>query len=476
MTAAVDAARLWRFAVEQGPGKRLLGEQRPIDDTVPTSSCLPPPFAHGGTGVPLPTGTAELLDRVPFGRAGERPADPLGHALAGALGLQRREPGPAGADHRAMPSGRGRYPVHAFVAHEDVLRYLDVYRHALVDVPAAARAGTGGGSTVLLAARYTDLPANYGRLRLAVCEIELGVALRAVCALGEAVGLTARVTVTGRRLARRGRLLAAAGAGHWSMPVALELADAPVQRSVPLDGGGGDGAGGAAGAGALLRADPGLAELLALRGLRAAAPPPARGGAIRGAPAAAGAAPRPGAPSWAAVLWARSAGRAPGGRYGMSLVPAPVPAEVLADLLGWYRVPFPDAAVRAVAGAVRTTVVPAGDPVLRELEAGFGRPSSPTTDLGLRHAGAVVVQSVDLRALIDRFGPVGWALLQLHCGWSAHGLCLAAAAHGLVARPARSFDEYVIGPALGLDRREVPVFMTVCGRPRGTAPMLDLRP
>jgi hypothetical protein len=109
------------------------------------------------------------------------------------------------------------------------------------------------------------------------------------------------------------------------------------------------------------------------------------------------------------------------------------------------------------------------------LQPGFGQQPSPNTDSGMRHAAMVWVHSVDVGALLDDFGPSALGLLQLCLGWSVHGLCLAAAAHGLVARPARSFVEYHVQPLFGLRREETPVFMTVCGTSRFTEPMLDLR-
>jgi hypothetical protein len=202
--------------------------------------------------------------------------------------------------------------------------------------------------------------------------------------------------------------------------------------------------------------------------------------------------------SWSDVLWRRSAGRVSGGRYGFALRPAPVPRGTLDSLLAWAAVPAPDVALTAVGRQVRTTLVlkaiegladgvyrlggdgraellRADARTLARLEPGFARPSSPTTDIGLRHAAVFWVHSVATGRLLDEFGPGGLALLNLWCGWTIHGLCLAAAAAGLIARPARSYDEHHIQPLLGLEGEEFPVFTTVCGTPRFTSPMLDLR-
>ena len=53
------------------------------------------------------------------------------------------------------------------------------------------------------------------------------------------------------------------------------------------------------------------------------------------------------------------------------------------------------------------------------------------------------------------FGPGGWTLAQYVCGWMAHGLCLAAAAHGLYARPSRAFDEVLLHPVVGMASGEI---------------------
>jgi hypothetical protein len=85
------------------------------------------------------------------------------------------------------------------------------------------------------------------------------------------------------------------------------------------------------------------------------------------------------------------------------------------------------------------------------------------------------VFSADIDEVLDDFGPAGWPLLQLWCGWAAHGLCTAAAAYGLFARPARSFDEFRMQHAMGLPGEVLPVFSVTCGRARFAEPMLDLR-
>ncbi|MFD0574083.1 hypothetical protein ACFQ0T_38805 [Kitasatospora gansuensis] len=138
---ALTPADVRRFAFRQGPGKAHLGEQHLVDDSAPTTSALPPGWARSATGVPLSLGTHELLAATPYpGPCGPgtvaalEPRDLLGHLLTTAFGLQRREPSHRYADHRSVASGRAKFPVHAFLAQGSAVRYLDVYRHALVDV------------------------------------------------------------------------------------------------------------------------------------------------------------------------------------------------------------------------------------------------------------------------------------------------------------------------------------------------------
>ncbi|MFR9795079.1 hypothetical protein ACL02U_04105 [Streptomyces sp. MS06] len=225
---------------------------------------------------------------------------------------------------------------------------------------------------------------------------------------------------------------------------------------------------------------------------------------IPGAPAGADAAAGrrdgtggPPAPRWDRVLWNRTAGRVPGRLSGFSGRPTRLPEEALREAVAWTRVPPPAEALVEVGRRVRLLVALQGvgdrhtgyhevvdgevrsvrrEPrVMALLQEAFGYPMSPGTDCGLRHASMAWTFAVDVRALLDDLGPVAWSLLNLWCGWTAHGLQLAAAARGLYARPARSYDEFRVQRLAGLDRRTVPVFMTVCGRSRFAEPMLDLR-
>jgi hypothetical protein len=57
----------------------------------------------------------------------------------------------------------------------------------------------------------------------------------------------------------------------------------------------------------------------------------------------------------------------------------------------------------------------------------------------------------------------------------AHGLCLAAAAHGLYARPNRAFDDIALQPVVGMRPGEMVLLSVVSGSSRFREPMLDLR-
>ncbi|MFG2824776.1 hypothetical protein ACGFX4_35760 [Kitasatospora sp. NPDC048365] len=480
---AVSPAEALAFSYRQGPGKRLLGEQRAINDAAPTTAFQPPPDARGGTGTPLPGDLHELLAATPFPAPLHHPADPLGAALATAFGLQRREPDHQFPDHRATASGRARHPVHALLGGPGVRRYLDPYRRALVDLTSPPPRRTADDRTrLVLAARYSDLPAGYGSLRFAVCEAELGVNLRAWAVTAEAFGVPSRLEAGS---APAEQLLTDAGPGHWSAPLSVALTAHRPAPAHPLPGT----PPAPADCARFTADDPDAEDCRALSRCRTSSP----AGPLTGTPAHATA---PG-PSWADVLWRRSAGRVPGRRYGFALRPAPVAEPALRDLLAWAAVPPPDTLLAAIAERIRRTVVLQGVAGLPDgayrlaggrltahrpgpdlparLEPGFGRPDGPDTGIALRHASVLYVHSAEPAALVEEFGPAAPALTAQWCGWAAHGLCLAAAAHGLVARPARSYDEHHLQPLLGLDRKEVPVFMTVCGTPRYTGPLWDLR-
>ena len=510
------------FAYRQGPLRAGLAEQPQVDIAAPTTAGLPPAAARGAAGRPLPPGTHRLLAQArypqpltPGAVLPVPPGDLVGHLLVAAFGLQRREPSNRFNDHRSIASVRSKFPVHVFVSAPDgSSAYLDLYRHALVDLPDAGDAGDAGEAdgglgqllpapgdlTVVLAARFSDLPAQYGRLRCALGLLELGINLRALHIAADLLGVRARLRSDAVVTAAAGRLLAGSGPGAWSPPLVVTLHGVgPLAPSRPLPGAAGPGLPQHEEECALLRQQAGHASVLEaaevtapLAALDCAAAEPVRG--VPDLPTPAADAVRP---DWAETLWNRSAGRAPAAVSGFSARPTVLGGDCLADMLAWLGRPAPGPLLAEVGRRVRCTValqrlagLPTGrytlvegrldpgepDPgLMQRLQDAFGYPLTPATDCGLRHANAMWVFSADLDGILDAFGPAGWSLLQLWCGWASHGLATASAAHGLFARPARSFDEFWLQRAMGLPRGEFPVFTVVCGRSRFAEPMLDLR-
>ena len=533
------------FAYRQGPLRTGLAELTLGSDAGgPTTSTLPPARARGARGRPLPTGTHRLLADAPYPQplpagalAALGPGDLAGHLLVCALGLQRREPSHDYNDHRAMASVRSTFPVHAFVLAPDGSRaYLDVYRHALVDLvdgsddaDDADDSDSGGAEgdlaellpapgdlTVVLAARFTDLPVSYGRLRCTLSLLELGINLRALHTAADLLGVPVRLCSDAALTRAAARLLESGGPGAWSPPLVVTLEGAgplPPSRQLPGRDGSADTEQHARECG-LLREQSGqesvreanavTAPLAALscgtgEPVRSVPDLPEREPAEHRAAGRESAAPDagPARPDWAQTLWNRSAGRTRADLPGFSARPAVLGAAFLRDTLAWLDGPAPGPLLPEVGRRVRTRVVlqrtaglPTGryavtrghvdceqqDPdLMRRFADAFGYPLTPSIDCGLRHANAVWVFAADLDGILGEFGPAGWSLLQLWCGWATHGLTTAAAAHGLFARPARSFGEFWLQRTLELPRSTFPVLILICGRSRFSEPVLDLR-
>jgi hypothetical protein len=496
----MSMAEVGRFAFRQGPGRMRLAAPLEVDDTALTTAWLPPAAARGDGGSPLPLGTHRALAATPYpaGRVAPVPdAERLGHVLVTAFGLQRREPSNRFNDHRVVASVRSKFPVHVFTRAAARLSYLDLYRHALVDVPGAAGDGTGGVE-VLLAARYTDLPTPYGRLRGALADLETGINLRSLYIAAQLYGVRARLALDGTDAAHLAARIRATGPGAWAVPVrvALDGVEPPPPQPLPAAHQPGNQPGEQdAERDTLVEVDArheSLAETMAVARHRYSLTTPV-GAAVPGIPDVTG----PDGTSWATVLWRRSAGRVPDGLHGFSAYPAPVDTACLDACLAWAHGPAPAGILDEVARRMRLDValarvgdLPTGvyrtagcavvsdgtDPaVMHRLQDGFGYPPSPDTDVGVRHAAMVWVWSVDVPALLSDLGPAAWSLAQLWCGWAAHGIGLACAAHGLFARPARAYDEYHVQRVLRLPRPVLPAFMVVSGHARFAEPMLDLR-
>ncbi|MFI1971864.1 hypothetical protein [Streptomyces cinnamoneus] len=498
--AGTEAAE--RFAFLQGLGKELYAPPVAVRPTDHSTSLLPPAHARGARGVALPLGTRHLLSGVPFGEAaGDRAPEPaaarLGHALLAAFGVMRREPHNIYNDHRAVPSVRSKFPVHAFVEQRPGgAWYLDPYRHALVrlDGPAGQEpAGEGDGAAgagrtrIVLAGRVTDFPLPYQRLRSALVLLETGINLRMTMLAAELLGLGPVLAEAGTAAGRTARRLGLDPADGWCPPLVIELDAGPVALSdtalppapslpppspAPVDPAAGEVAG----------------SFLPLSGWDA----PAGHG---GRPSLPHGPVRPGA-SWAEVLSARNSGRAAAGADGFSGRRLERPRAVLDDHLGWAAVPPPPPLPPALAGHIRLSLcaqdvtgvedglyrvtsdglehVRDDGTLMARISAQFGYPRSETMDSGVVEATLVWVFHTDTGRLLSELGPQAWALAQLWCGWVTQGLCLASASHGMYARPARSYDEVTLQTVLDLPACEVPLLMVVCGTARYREPALGL--
>lgn len=199
--------------------------------------------------------------------------------------------------------------------------------------------------------------------------------------------------------------------------------------------------------------------------------------------------------TWAEVLWTRSSGRSPDGVDGFSGRRLRRPEAVLEELRSWASIAPPSALLRKIGAHLSVSVcvqdidgMPTGvyqladepalaradETVMTRISEQFGYPRSPDMDSGMSAATMAWVVHADLSALHGDFGPEAWALAQLCTGWMTQGLCLAAAAHGMYARPARSYDEVTMQTILDLPPAEIPLLMVVVGTSRYREPALGL--
>ncbi|MFF4578081.1 hypothetical protein [Streptomyces sp. NPDC001389] len=483
MTTDTLSRRVLRYAHAQGTGR----SQFPTPAQVAEASGPLPDGAAGADCAPLPHGTTELLERAAFPAGRVAGADRLPErALLAAFGLQRAELTNPYFEHRALPSVRSLFPVHAFLTGEGPARVLDVHRHALAELPGAAR---DGARRILLAGRYTRLPAFYGPLRGTLTELEMGISLRSLAVGLELFGLEGRLS-----LPASGADLTALGLadGEWSWPLAvgLEEASGPGRAPAPPVSGprGGE----------RLRApgpaDPSLDEILSVNRAQAALPledpAPLTPAIPRGAAAGRDL-------SWAEALWERGSGRMPRGLTGMAGRLRRVPEGSLAGAAAWAAVPPAGALLRRVAEHVNVTVAVQatdgfedgvhrlaggrllphrpGPGALAALERDYGYHLAPGNGCDVRHASAVWFCSVRQHDLVAELGPGAWTLAQYVAGWITQGLCLNAAAHGLYARPARAFDGLAVQRPLGLAPDETVLLSVISGTPRFNGLPLDLR-
>jgi nitroreductase len=454
-----------------------------VSEPPPETHVPPPPPASvpDGKHVELPFGTVDLLSRLPFpaGRAtGMSDVDAsLGAVLVTALGVQRHEPDNPFNSHRPYASPRCLFPVSVFAGDGERWRLLDVARHALLEL-ADARGDAPNG--LVLTGQYTRIPRAYKWFRGSLVNLELGIVLRSLGIAAELFAWPARLRLPSNRTGLLGDL-GLSPSWAWSLPLSIEFDESGFtathgeqDRDQP--------------------SDAALADLVRVNRAQDFTEPPAElGPAI----------PRHTTPmsrpvSWAEVMWRRGSGRMPRGLHGMSGYRRRVPASALTDALAWLAVVPPGPVLRAAYHAVTSTVVlqdverhadgvyrALGGAVLphaedataaKRLEAAYGYPLTPGNGCAIRHASMIWFFSVRPRQLMAAFGEGGWSAAQYACGWAAHGLCLAAAAAGLFARPVRAFHEIPAQRILRLDSDEMIVLAVVVGHQRPTAgPVLDLR-
>ncbi|RJK98465.1 hypothetical protein D5H78_04670 [Vallicoccus soli] len=446
----------------------------------PPPEHVPPPAPGGGARAPLPVGAVRHLQAARYPTVGGAPAVPqaLGHALATAFAPLRREPANPYNDHRPYASARCLFPVQAVLADPHRARLLDPARRALVDLPGR---GPGAGEEVLLTGRYAAVPRGYRWFRGSLVDLESGFALRSLALALGLHGVAGRLVLPdGQRDAGVPHALGLPAGEHWSLPLRVQVGAAAgpdparsTARAERVDG------------------DPVLAEVLAAdRAQRSdGVPAPVH----HGVPDGLAARDR----TWADVLWDRTSGRMPRGLHGMAGRRRRVPRAVLDDAARWVAVPPPGTTLAVAHAELRASVavqdveghgdglhvVRDGLPVPVRPEAGlpallerhYGYPASPVNGCDVRHASAVWFLSFRPRAVVDRIGPGGWTSALRAAGWAAHGLCLAAAAHGLYARPVRAFREEPLQSVLGLAPDETVALAVVVGTPRHADALLDLR-
>lgn len=502
-TARWDRDDVLRYAFRQGPGRDQVAPLGPPERPLTTSFGSPPAGAATDRLRWLPWGTVDLLEDIGFPQRGAEPAmsveDRIQHALIIAFGVQRREPSNLFNDHRSCASVRSRFPVHAYLHDDHRAWWLDVYRHGLAPIgdagwPEEPDLGTTG---IALAGRFTHLPSLYGRLRGPLVELELGMSLRSLGMALDLLGLAAHLQLPGPDAGRLMAHLALDPPAEWTAPLNVVFSRSgtcPTDMATTACPAAGPGRSGSD--------DPTLDEVVAVNrcalDVVAAHPADSSRGALSSIPDTVA----PSAVSWAEVLWRRSSGRMPRGLAGFSGRRTKVASTVVTDAVAWLDVAPPTPLLHAVArhitvaaciqdadgfatgwyeldrpgnGPARLEPVRADSTLAARLEACYGHGLRTEVGCAVRHANMVWLLSADVPALVEAVGPGGWTLAQYVAGWMAHGLSVAAAAHGLFARPNRAFDETLLHPVVGIRPGELVLLSVVCGASRFREPMLDLR-
>ncbi|MFB9311660.1 nitroreductase family protein [Nocardioides plantarum] len=507
MSTALESTALVTGRADAGPilqdrwwWRTALGDVAPDtpawavpQDGAPVEDDLGRDLAGGtpaGPGRPWPTGaTARLAERPYAGGVGgggdAGPLDAWGHVVVTTFGPVRRDPDNPYNDHRAYPSARCLFPVRAVERAGGRLGLLHPESRTTLDLGPVAR-GPVDAPSLTLSGRYTAIPESYGWMRGSLVGLELGIVLRQLAVAATLHGVPLRVTPPGDADPLADVDLDDPGSWSpaWTVTAGAVPAPAPLAPAV--------------------RRPPPRTDDPCLRDLAAAlAEHPVTGPTV---PLPAGVpddlVPPASATTWAETMWRRGSGRMPRGLHGFSLLPRRVPAAAVRDAVAWLRHPPPAGLLADVHAATTARVVlqdvdgladglhrlTAGGDLERSgghqdgahlaaaVEAVYGYPRSPGVGCGIGSATALWFLTVRPRDLVRRHGPAAWTAAQVSAGWITQGLCLAAAAHGLVARPMRAFPEAGVADVLGLDPDEM-VSIAVCV---GTDPptgglQLDLR-
>lgn len=393
------------------------------------------PVRPTGAPVPLPPNLHRLLESVPYPNGRVAPQTPVPYRVLGTIAAaapQRFEVRSAVNPHRAYPAAHCFYSAQLFLLADEGAWHYDAAGHRLLPVSGRADLDRAleRGVELAVVCHLGGIPTRYRELRWSLSLCEAGHLLE---------------------------LLARAGAAHrLSARTDRAFADARLLDRIGL------------------RAEDGWIPA-GLIGLDEDAE-------------AAGEAPGPG-PSWAEVLFERSAGRA---NKGFAPAPVPLPAEALEAVLRAVDETAAEAGPAAEGGV--DVVLIARDAAGLEpggylLEPGRPPRPVPAPDMGLvqRHFSypptqmaisgcpAALVMIGDHEAAIRSGGERGLRELQLRLGAVAQAAGMAITPHGGFLRPVRSFDPEPLAEALELPPTRLPVYLALMGANRFTDLLLDVR-
>ncbi|MFI8389903.1 hypothetical protein [Streptomyces sp. NPDC085540] len=371
-------------------------------------------------------------------------------------------------EHRAYPSPRAKFPVRLVAQEGGGSRFPRPEAGDALGVPAVPAApavppgsvgpGGAGGDHIRTFALPDALPSFYGPLRTVLTGLETGHVLASLALLGRALGRPLSVAGPSGATEAWARPLPGAAVPGYVMTPEPQGRPIPQSPQIPSPDAGGT-------------PSPD------------ASPSTGSGGT-----------------TWNQVVWERNSGRAPRGVSGFTGAHRPAPAAL------WR------AALNTLAGSGRGlgALQPARSALglfcwVREVEdvadgcyeIGFDGTARRVGELGAAR-GALLVDSAaapglafeldacnlvwlvtaDLTAACrtsDAPAPRVAADLLAAAGWTAQHLSYAMAAHGLFARPLRSYDAEGAATALGLGPDRVPVYQLACGPNRFTEPALDVR-